>query len=86
MISLNLCQNFDRGCFQIIRARLPDVLCLRCSRMAKRKRKASGLAAWIETNILLPDVVADPGPIRLSPYVDSGSAGRKLPFHVRFRG
>jgi phage terminase large subunit GpA-like protein len=27
------------------------------------------LAAWIEANIQLPDVVAEPGPIRLAPYM-----------------
>jgi hypothetical protein len=34
-----------------------------------KKRAKTGLAAWIEANIVLPDVVAEPGPIKLAPYM-----------------
>jgi phage terminase large subunit GpA-like protein len=36
--------------------------------MTKRRHQA-GLADWIESNIVLPDVVAEPGPLRLAPYM-----------------
>jgi hypothetical protein len=32
-------------------------------------RRYGGLADWIEANVKLPDVVAEPGPIRLAPYM-----------------
>jgi hypothetical protein len=33
-----------------------------------KSTKLEGLSSWIESNIKLPDVVAEPGPITLAPY------------------
>jgi phage terminase large subunit GpA-like protein len=37
--------------------------------MKRAKRKPVTLSQWIETNIVLPDVVAVPGPLVLAPYM-----------------
>ncbi len=53
-----------------------------------RARKPQGpptLSQWIEANIVLPDVVAEPGSLRLAPYMREIADGIGDPVIERVR-